>query len=128
MVPPFPGQRRRFRWLAGWWLAAAAWAACLVNPAVMPGLSTGPVWLVAGTICHAGGAPDSDRKAPSHTPRCPLCPLCQALAHAGLLPPPPSVPTHPALVALRLAMPPPARAPPVRPSGTAYPRGPPTPV
>jgi hypothetical protein len=70
-------------------------------------------------------APD---RAPAHhrCPDCALCPLSVALAmQATVLASGPDLPPPSSQSAIRLALPPPARAPPAQPHTTPLPRGPP---
>ncbi|MBN9507509.1 MAG: hypothetical protein J0I21_00175 [Alphaproteobacteria bacterium] len=127
----FAPRGRSWYGLAGRWLAAVAIAVQLAAASVVV-LPSAPVQalegLIAASICDGVDThgPESHHH---HAPACTLCPLCQAIAHAGMLLAPPgftlAAPTH---VKLRMALLPPARAPPARDAGAAYPRGPPLPV
>ena len=131
MPRPHSSQSLHVRWFAGGWLAMLALLAQIVAAAILPCAefrSADADWLIASAICHAGGATSGDSQTPSHhhAPTCLACPLCQAVAQGGLrLTPPAAGLAEPAAVALRLVMPPPARAPPARCRGAACPRAPP---
>jgi hypothetical protein len=67
-------------------------------------------------------------RAPAHhhCPDCALCPLCVALAMQGVvLASGPEMPPPSCQSVSRVALPPPARAPPAQPHTTPLPRGPP---
>jgi hypothetical protein len=83
--------------------------------------------LAGAVICHAHAPSDpSDRKSSPHQSDCALCCLCHALARVGALLAPPLVAlAPPAMLAVRRAFLPPARAPPPPTFSTTYPRGPP---
>ena len=126
MLRPLSGRFECLRWLA---MLALAVQLAAVATVPWQGMRLAALdQLVAVSICHADAAGPGQRHAPTHrhAPLCLLCPFCQAMTHAGpLLVPLAPVLTPPAPALLRLAMPPPARAPPARPPGAAYPRGPP---
>ncbi len=131
MLRPTSNQVRHLRFLAGCWLAAIALAVHMAAASMVPWEDTrfgDADWLIANAICYAGDAASGDHQTPARhpTPKCPVCPLCQAIAHAGpLLIPPGPILVPPVPVKLRVAMPPPVRAPPIRMAGAAFPRGPP---
>ncbi len=130
----FAPRGRSWYGLAGRWLAAVAIAVQLAAASVVV-LPSAPVHaldgLIAASICDGaeGAANGGQGSHHHHAPDCALCPLCQAIAHAGVLLAPPAfafaAPIH---VTLRMALLPPARAPPAREVGAPYPRGPPLPV
>jgi hypothetical protein len=114
--------------LPGMLLAIVALALQLAAASVAPWAPAGGIdRLVAGSICHAAGAGDQGgAPARHHAPDCAICPLCQAIAHAGvLLGPGFAALPAPIVAAARLALLPPARAPPLRRVAAAAPRGPP---
>ncbi len=82
-------------------------------------------------ICHSGASGTADDGVPvghaHHGMQCALCPACQPLAAAAMLPVPVSaMPAPLATLAIRQALPPPARGPPAAVVLAAtYPTGPP---
>lgn len=131
MLRPLCNQRRHLRCLAGCWIAAVALMVHMAAVSMVPWEDVRSVdveWLIANAMCHVADSASGDHQTPAyhHASKCLLCPLCQAMAHGGLLAIPPApILAPPVPVKLRLAMPPPARAPPIRIPGTACPRGPP---
>ncbi len=98
----------------------------LLGGATLPDMSMAePAAL--GLICHAD-APATPDHAPArhrHTPGCALCPLCVVAMQAVIPAMAPALPGPSVRGADRVALPPPARAPPAQPRRVALPRGPP---
>jgi hypothetical protein len=115
----------------GRWLAAIALAVQVAAAATVPvGMAQAATIdrLVAASICDGG---PTDHQLPAHhsAPDCAICPFCQALGQATLLLAPLAVAFDlPRPSVVRVALPPPARAPPARVAAAAYPRGPPLPL
>ncbi len=77
-------------------------------------------------LCLTGRTAPAHKNPAHHAPLAVMCPLAAALALPALLAAAPTVPpAPPAVLTLRLALPPPARAPPARTVVAAWPRGPP---
>jgi hypothetical protein len=124
--------RRKMR-LFGLLAAIVALAGQVALGGVVPPVSAQQAQLAAlsaaSIICHASNnsGNDNGKTLPQPVSDWVLCPLDHALAQVGmLLSPSPVILATPVMPALRIALMPPARAPPSHIFSTVYPRGPPT--